>query len=339
MTPATLPVDGAVLVVALVILSILIVAVLAVSAYVAYARSRFRSPGTVDRPAQEPASVRRIGEFDLHVRVIGQDCGATAVLVVHGGPGHSHLSFKRAFDFLAEDRLLVEYDQRGSGLSQCRQGTRHYTATLLVHEIDAVRLEVLDADRIILIGHSAGGALAQRYAITYPEQVDRLILVGSTLANGGQSPGWLWRWAGPALYSIQLGFPPADADTADEWFTRQVHPDELKRLYDPSRVDILQDCGPNTFTTWLAVSSTLAGGTFADELAHLDVPTLIVFGPADSVHTGKRAAQQLHSLIPRSRLAEIPQSGHWPFAENPTAFQAVIREFLAEPAEPLRQSD
>lgn len=306
------------------------VGIVASVAYVAYARHRYAAPCAADRPARDPASARRIGDFDLHVRLIGERTAKAPVLVIHGGPGHSHLSFKQSLDFLGQDRLVVEYDQRGSGLSELRAGSHHYTATRLVEEIDEVRREVLDAERIILLGHSAGGALAQRYALAHPERVERLIMVGSTLANGGQAPGWLWRAAGPALYSAQLGFPPRDAQAADEWFVEQVSPDELGRLYDPSRAHIIEGSGPNTFTTWLAVSRSLAGSPLADDLARLDIPTLIVYGGADSVHTGQRTAERLQEFIPGARIAEIPGSGHWPFAENPAAFQAVVREFLGQ---------
>lgn len=308
-----------------------ILTALAVVGYVFYARHRYAVPGPLDRPARVPEAARRIGGFDLHVRITGKDIGATPVLVIHGGPGHSHMSLKGGFDFLSRDRLVVEYDQRGSGLSQSKPGVEHYTVDKLVQEIDNVRREVLGADRIILIGHSAGGALAQHYAIAHANRLERLILVGSTLANGGQSPRWLWSMVGPAIYATQLGLPPADADAADQWFAERVRPDEISRLHDPARVDILDAAGPNTFATWLAVSRSLAGNALGAELAHLDIPTLIVFGAADSIHTGAPAAHALQGLIPRSRSAEIPASGHWPFAENPDAFQAAVESFLAEP--------
>lgn len=306
------------------------VSIVASVAYVAYARHRYAAPRAADRPARDPASARRIGDFDLHVRTVGQPTARTPVLVLHGGPGHSHLGVKKGFDFLGDERLVVEYDQRGSGLSELRAGSHHYTADQLVAEIDDVRREVLGTERMILIGHSAGGALAQRYALAHPERVEQLILVGSTLANGGQSPGWLWRIAAPALYAAQLGFPPSDAANADEWFVQRVRPDERGRLHDPSAVHIIEESGPNPFTTWLAVSRSLAGSPLADDLARLDIPTLIVYGGADSVHTGQRTAERLQDFIPGARIAEIPGSGHWPFAENPAAFQAVVREFLGQ---------
>lgn len=313
-------------------------AILAAGAYVAYARHRYAAPRAKDRPARDPGSTRRIGGFDLHVRVVGQRTARTPVMVLHGGPGHSHLSVKQGMDFLGQDRLVVEYDQRGSGLSECRAGSHHYTAEQLVAEIDEVRCEVLGTERMILVGHSAGGALAQRYAVAHPERVERLILVGSTLANAGQSPGWLWRMAGPALYSAQLGFPPGDADAADEWFAERIRPDDVARLHDPSRTHIIDGSGPNTFSTWLAVSQSLAGSPLASDLARLDIPTLIISGAADSAHTGPRAARQLQALIPGAQLAEIPASGHWPFAENPTAFESAVRGFLAQAAPTTSES-
>jgi pimeloyl-ACP methyl ester carboxylesterase len=139
-----------------------------------------------------------------------------AVFVLAGGPGQSA---SEAFGgdglgLLApalQRRDLIVFDQRGtgrSGLLRCpalegsslfdagaaagrcaRQlGARrhHYTSRATVEDIEAIRRE-LGFPRITLYGTSYGAKVALGYALTYPGNVERLVL-DSVVEPGGQDP-------------------------------------------------------------------------------------------------------------------------------------------------------
>jgi pimeloyl-ACP methyl ester carboxylesterase len=64
-----------------------------------------------------------------------------------------------------------------------------------------------------------------------------------------------------------------------------------------------------------------------DILPTLAVPTLVVVGRYD-VPCGTRWAQELNTLIPRSRLSVLEDSGHFGHLEQPEAFAAAVRDFV-----------
>lgn len=61
-------------------------------------------------------------------------------------------------------------------------------------------------------------------------------------------------------------------------------------------------------------------------LPALTVPTLIVAGRYDVI-CGPRWAQELHTLIPRSQLVVLEDSGHLGHVEEPQAFAGAVRAF------------
>lgn len=283
---------------------------------------------SVAAPCQDCATPVTVLDYQLYFRALGADTTRPPIVVLHGGPGHSSQSFKGTLDFLAATHRVVFYDQRGSGYSSATGRREDYTAQGLVEELEALRRDVLQAERIIVLGHSFGGALAQRYALAHPNRVERLVLVGSTPANNGMGNALVWRWLGPALWATALGFPPADPAKADRWFGGDPG-DSADRLYDPSRaVELLGDSGPVRFTTWRDIQRSVAGPLDGAGLRSLGAPTLVIYGAADSPFTGKDVASGICGLIPDCMAVGFDRSGHWPFLEEPDRFRDVVTTFL-----------
>ena len=128
--------------------------------YAAVADFTYSRVPAVAEPCRDCATPARVNGYELYYREVGTDTTRPPVVLVHGGPGHSSLSFKQSFDFLAESRRVVHYDQRGSGNSEAKANPDDYTVEQLVEELEALRRDVIRADRIVVVGHSFGGALA-----------------------------------------------------------------------------------------------------------------------------------------------------------------------------------
>ena len=77
---------------------------------------------------------------------------------------------------LSARRSLVLLDLRGTGESAVPANPASYRCDRLVSDVEALRAH-LGQDRIDLLGHSAGGALAVLYAARYPHRISRLVLV------------------------------------------------------------------------------------------------------------------------------------------------------------------
>src|SRR5271170_2594779 len=135
--------------------------------------------------AAAPSSVYQIqeGYVDAHgVLIYYTTFGRGEPLVIlHGGPGASHVDFLPYLLPLARTNKLVFIDERGSGRSEKLEDVKQYTVENMATDVEAVRM-ALNLGKISLLGHSYGGVLAQAYALKYPDHLSHLVLA-STFAS------------------------------------------------------------------------------------------------------------------------------------------------------------
>jgi proline iminopeptidase len=295
----------------------------------------YYSPVAADLPCRNcsgEAQAVTIGGFDLYYRAVGQPGKNPPVVLLHGGPGMSSQTFKRKFDFLSEGYQVIYYDQRGSGNSQIKPDSSAYTIDQLVEELESLRRDKLKSEQMILVGHSAGGALAQRYAMKYPQRVNKMVLVTALPANGGLAVGGLGMDAVVAVLNVLSGnTPPRDPQQADARFAEIGYQASLSRLFDPAHPELIQDFGYYSFAVNRDLTRSTYGGNFDAQLKQLPFETLILYGAGDrSDFTGETAARQMYSVLPHATLVGFARSGHWPYLEEPERFQQVLREFLSQ---------
>jgi proline iminopeptidase len=312
----------------LIVLQVLLAVLVLLALYVAYSYYAYNRVQPQSRPCVDCSNPARVNGYDLYYREIGTDKGLPPVILVHGGAGHSSLSFKNGFDFLAEQTRLIFYDQRGSGNSQIKPNPKDYTIDQLVEELETLRRDVVKVDKVVLVGHSFGSALVQRYVIKYPQHVEKMVIVGGIRINNGMSNRFVWKWMGGLLYSTALGFPPADSKSADEWFTKSSEKDNPNRLFNKANTHLLENTGTLSFAPWREISFSLVGSDYKKELSQLQVSTLFIYGTADSPYTGKPVADELCTKLPNCQSIAFTQSGHWAFLEEPEKFQEVMNEFF-----------
>ncbi|MBK6791570.1 MAG: alpha/beta fold hydrolase [Anaerolineales bacterium] len=291
-----------------IVLQVLLAVLVVLALYAAYANHAYNRVLPQSRPCVDCATPAHVNGYDLYYRELGTDKGLPPVILVHGGPGHSSLSFKNGFDFLAEQTRVIFYDQRGSGNSQIKPNPEDYTIEQLVEELETLRRDVVKADKVILIGHSFGSALVQRYALKYPQHVEKMVIAGGIRINNGMNNRFIWKWFGGLLYSTALGFPPTDSKSADAWFTKSSEKDNPQRLFDKTKIDLLKDTGTVSFAPWREISFSLVGYDYKKELSQLQVPTLFIYGAADSQYTGKPVADELCATLPNCQSVEFTQS-------------------------------
>jgi pimeloyl-ACP methyl ester carboxylesterase len=205
-------------------------------------------------------------------------------------------------------------------------------------------LESLNVQHAIVVGHSTGGMLATRYALLYPNQVERLVLV---------NPIGLEDWKA-------LGVPYR---TVDQWYQR-----ELKLTADSVRnyeratyyvgrwkpdyelwVDMLAGLNQGPGHALVAWNSALIYDMIFTqpvvyEFKNLAMPTLLMIGDADTTAIGSDIAppevrakighyrelgRQVAKLIPQSSLIEFPELGHAPQMEEPAKFHKALLDWIA----------
>jgi proline iminopeptidase len=125
------------------------------------------------KPIMREGTVRVPGGEIWYVMAEGE-LGKRPVIGLHGGPGFTHDYLENLLE-LAPERTVVLYDQLGSGRSARPSDPSLWTVDRFAEELETLR-EALGFDRMHLLGHSWGGALAASYAIRLPQRVAALFL-------------------------------------------------------------------------------------------------------------------------------------------------------------------
>ncbi len=236
------------------------------------------------------------------------------LVLVHGFAASSNAWRKSRLD---ADRRLIQIDTRGFGKSSRTAGD--YSRAALARDLVAV-FDHLGLERVDLVAHSWGSAIALELVRRHPERVDQLVLVSSWVYPA-QVP-WFFRAARVpllgevlfgAFYTAELDRRVEDSFHAPEQLTWQ-QVDDVRR--DLSR--------PASKAAALAVARGL---DLSRDYADIDTPSLVVWGAQDRVtHPGY--GRRLASQLPHARLAVLDQVGHHPMLEAPERFDALVRDFL-----------
>jgi pimeloyl-ACP methyl ester carboxylesterase len=97
------------------------------------------------------------------------------LLLLHGGPGFDHSSFKPAYSALADIAQVIYLDHRGNGRSETGP-QEDWTLAQWGDDVRAFR-DALDIRHPIVLGVSFGGFVALSYAIRHPSHPAKLILI------------------------------------------------------------------------------------------------------------------------------------------------------------------
>jgi pimeloyl-ACP methyl ester carboxylesterase len=113
------------------------------------------------------------GEIDLHVQVDGE--GPT-LLLLHGWPDTGALWSEMVPELVLSGYRVAVADLRGCGLSSKPTETSSYRMRHLVGDVHCI-IESLGVERVTLIGHDWGAALAWAAAAYLPNQVENLVVL------------------------------------------------------------------------------------------------------------------------------------------------------------------
>ncbi|GAY18041.1 alpha/beta fold hydrolase [Mycobacterium sp. shizuoka-1] len=246
------------------------------------------------------------------------------VVFVHGsGPGvTAYANWRLTLPALAERFGCYAPDMVGFGFTDRPIGFS-YTLQNWVDQLSGF-LDALGLEAVSLVGNSFGGAVALRLAVSQPERVSRLVLMGSV---GVPFP------ITEALDAVWGYQPSLDAmrEMLDHFaYSRELVTDELAQVrYEASIRPGFQESFAAMFPAprqrWVDALSTPH-----EQIAALQVPTLIVHGRDDKV-IPLATSLRLHELIDDSELHVFGRCGHWTQIERSGPFTALVADFLSRP--------
>jgi len=276
----------------------------------------------------------------LFYRKVGS--GKKTVVFLHGGPGLGIGDGGYDMEPLARGRVLLMFDQRGSGRSEVVTDPKLLTVEYQVRDLEAFRNH-FGLERMTLIGLSWGTGLAAFYAAAHPERVERLLLLSPM--PPAKTPFWQQRVArinsliGPTsvarLAEIRQLLPKA-TDTEALTLCREafaissqpylVNPSAFSHERSEEMCDAPAAALRNRFVVVFAVFDSMGDWDFRPLLARIKAPALVVEGEKTNVPLD--ATRVWSASLPNARLLLIPNSGHLHFIEQPAPFFKAADRFL-----------
>ncbi|WP_394850847.1 alpha/beta fold hydrolase [Pendulispora brunnea] len=238
-------------------------------------------------------------EIELHVRngVDGRvvefaTLGSGTPMLVFGGilSTHEALTLSPDISSLAESHRVIMVHPPGAGRSELPDG--ELTMAFIAEQIDVVRRS-LGLSRVVLLGYSFGGLVAQWYATHFREHVSKIVLVCTT--------------SEPASIASGMHLIAVEA---------KRHPDGMRAL---------QFADLSKFPLY----AQLGAGLRPEQFAYTDTPTLIVAGTEDG-YVPPVHAEQLARSNPHATLRMVQGAGHFLGISHGAALVSLTRAFLRE---------
>ena len=245
------------------------------------------------------------------------DRAGTPVIFLHGVTDSWH-SFERVLPLLPPGIHAFAISQRGHGDSS--RPASGYSLSDMADDLAAF-LDVVHLQRAIIVGHSMGASVAQRFAIDHPDRTSGLVLMGAFATF--REPDF------EAFVQTSI-LPLTDPISAD--FAREWQLSTLAREMDAAHLDtvVVETLKVPAFVWHAAFSGFLETGDCTSELTSVTVPTLLMRGERDS-YASAAAQTRLLQVIPQATLITYEQHGHAFHWEDPQRFVNDLVPFLTSP--------
>jgi pimeloyl-ACP methyl ester carboxylesterase len=243
--------------------------------------------------------------------------GRPVVVLLHEGVSDRR-GWRQLADLLAPRTTVVAYDRRGFG--ETAPSTTPFTH---VEDLLAVLDQVADGPAW-LVGASAGGGVALDAALTAPDRVAGLVLLG-TAVSGAPEPE-----LDPGTQRFDRLFDEAIAagdqdeiSRLDVWLWLDGPAQPEGRVTGPARTlaldmdaiivrnDVPEDAGASGVNAW-------------DRLGEIQIPVTVACGDLDVPFIITRG-QELARRLPHARYEVLPGMAHQPYLENPGQVARLVR--------------
>jgi pimeloyl-ACP methyl ester carboxylesterase len=249
----------------------------------------------------------------------------SAIVIIHGWTANRFRQHP-LFILLSQKQYPVfRMDLRGHGWSQKGKNLNYYVQNHIEDIKKFIETVVIDRFRykkIILIGHSMGGVIAQGIAISQPQYLDKLVLLATSpvfatnwfIRLGGIIFSMLWRFANDRMYHtkyanhVQLGL-----EHFPQWSDR--YNKNGKTLF------------PEPKANYQEIRS-LVNIDWRQDLSKIKVPTLIISGQLDKL-AKPSMGKMIHELISGSKFVLLDECEHNMVIHRPIAVFNEVFHFIS----------
>jgi non-heme chloroperoxidase len=250
-----------------------------------------------------------------------------AVILIHGYPLNGSSWEKQIRVLLDTGHRVITYDRRGFGRSS--QPTTGYNYDTFAEDLHKL-ITHLKLEKFALVGFSMGGGEVARYIGTYGSKgVTNAVIIGGIppyLLKTSDNPEGV---DGSVFKGIEQAVAADRYTFFTEFFKNFYNTDVLlgKRISEQAVQASWNVAASASPTASLACVPTWHED-FREDLARIDVPTLVIHGDSDRIVPFTAAGQRTANLVKGARLVTIKDGPHniaWTHAEE---VNAALVEFL-----------
>jgi len=236
------------------------------------------------------------------------------IVLIHGLGGTLDI-WHGVTQLLALHHHVVALDLRGHGATA--PGRAQFSIKTWSQDV-AELMGALELPAATVVGHSMGSLIAQHLAVSQPEIVDQLVLVGG-----------ISYFEPPDKQAYEQRAKAVDEHglegIVDDWLIGALAPRTHARL--PQVAGLLRHMFLSNDPRSYAKACRVLSRAPAIERERIGQPTLLLVGDHDR-STPLRMTEQLHRQIPVSRVQVVPSAAHWMTVEHPDVIGAAILQFL-----------
>ena len=258
-------------------------------------------------------------------RYVTLSTGVTLPWVDHGTPGKvpvlflhgfsdSWRSYQPLFPFLPPSMYSLAVSQRGHG-----NATRPPAAYRPIDFADDVAafLDSQDIEAAVIVGHSMGSTVAQRFASEFPDRVLGLVMLGA-----------IHSWQQITDVTELLEALHALEDPVDPKFVRAFQLGTITQPVPPSLVDmVVRESLKLPARVWQSVADAFIADDTAERIGNITAPTLLLWGDQDTV-TNREQQDALIESIPSAHLIVYAGTGHAVHWEQTEQTATDLIEFI-----------
>ena len=306
------------------------------TAYRVYGQPNLMDTGITDSSANmqnaSEEKIVQVGDIEIAYKMSGR---GEPILLISGGSADKNAWDPSFISDLSSNHTVIVFDNRGVGNTTI--GSQPYTIDQLAND-SAGLLDALKRQNANVLGYSLGSYIAEQLAITYPEKVNRLILVASSC--GGEDS-----MSKPAEF-LQLQAEIVDkisnnvsisqeenialtiASLGEGWI--RLHPESLENV--PEGQGFFSTISPeaqegqaNIGLSWEATN----WNGVCDELASIAKPMLVITGTDDNQYQPHQNSLVIASKVPGAWLVQIENAGHAIMDQYPDEINKILQTFLS----------
>ncbi len=268
--------------------------------------------------------------MELFSKHIGN--GDRNLIIIHGlyGSSDNWLTISKYLEDICNIYII---DQRNHGRSP--------HSTEMNYEVMADDLNIFMQDAnlqsAIIMGHSMGGKTAMRFALKYPDKVDKLLILDiAPKSYGGFSNYAKITNDHESIVKALLSVEPKDYKSRSEIdkFLKDKIPNNMVRSFLLKNIGRAEDKSLYWKLNIKVISENLhqimdGFSDIGDKLVFPESKDVYLIKGANSPYVQEEDLQQVRRFFPSAQLTTIPDAGHWLHAEQTELFVKTVRYFIA----------